>query len=315
MTSEPYPDTRNVVLAVATYRRPSLLRELLPVLVRQACRLDRPCQVVVVDNDPAESARSVVDEFSDEVVYALEPRPGIAAARNRALDVAADLLAAAVVFIDDDETPTDSWLQTLVNAWSAWEVAAVVGPVVSHFEGEVERWVVAAPTFRRPRRKSGDKLPSAATNNLILSTDVLLRHGLRFDDDFGLSGGSDTMLTRTLVSLGEEIRWCDEAEVREQVPAERATRAWIMRRHRRSGNVGVRVRLALAPPGGRRVQARFAEAGRAGVRLLKGGIRIVAGTVSGNLALRVRGWVDVATGRGELEGAVGRSVIEYLRAD
>ncbi len=81
--------------------------------MRQA--LARPAiRVLVIDNDPAGSGEAVVSALdSDAVRYVHEPRPGIAAARNRALDEAAsyDLL----IFIDDDEWPNPTWLQSLLE--------------------------------------------------------------------------------------------------------------------------------------------------------------------------------------------------------
>ena len=76
----------------------------------------------------------------------------------------------------------------------------------------------------------------AATNNLLLDLAQLRTLGIRFDDRFGLTGGSDTLLTHTLVKRGAQIRWCDDAVMRETVPVERATRRWALRRTFRTGN-------------------------------------------------------------------------------
>ena len=176
--------TTRVVLAVATYRRAELLRDLLPLLVAEVDELEDEARVVVVDNDPDGSARAVVERLgSPSVDYYLEPRPGIAAARNRALEESAG--AEALVFIDDDERPGEAWLQTLVAAWKEWRCAAVAGPVVSLFEGSVDPWVETCSTFRRPRRASGTIMAGAATSNLLLDVGQLSRLGLRFDDRFG----------------------------------------------------------------------------------------------------------------------------------
>lgn len=312
MTTQPPEAAVQVLVAVATFRRPELLEALLPALVEQAEALDRPAAVLVVDNDPAESARGVV-ERSAGTAYEVEAQPGIAAARNRALDVASLMGVAAVVFIDDDETPSPEWLQTLVDAWADWGVAAVAGPVLSHFAGEVDPWVAAAPTFRRPRRTTGQSLGGAATNNLILSTAVLDRHQLRFDDAFGLTGGSDTMLTHTLVARGEEIRWCDEAVMHETVPADRATRAWVLRRTNRTGNVWSRVALVLAEQRGRRRRERVDLVLRGVWRIVTGCRRRLVGRLARDLELRVQGECDVSAGRGAIRGATGRVVTEYVR--
>ena len=68
---------------------------------------------------------------------------------------------------------------------------------------------------------------SAHSNNLLLDLRWSRRLGLRFDPRFGLTGGEDTMFTHDLVGRGGTIVWCDEAVVRESVPADRATRSWV----------------------------------------------------------------------------------------
>ena len=87
--------------------------------------------------------------------YVHEPEPGIAAARNRALDEAgpADLL----VFIDDDERPVDGWLARLVETYRVDRPTAVVGPVVSEYEQQPDAWVSAGRFF--DRRRLADRAP------------------------------------------------------------------------------------------------------------------------------------------------------------
>lgn len=301
-----------VVVALATYRRAELLETLLPLVVRQTEALPHTTRVVVVDNDPEQSAKDVVVGFAEHAVeYYSEPRPGIAAARNRALDAAAD--ADALVFLDDDEEPAPGWLAALVDAWQRWHCAAVAGPVVSRFDGPVDPWVHACSTFRRPRRSTGTLLEGAATNNLLLDVATLARLGLRFDDRFGLTGGSDTMLTRTLVRRGGEIRWCDEALMHETVPAARATRTWVLRRTTRTGNVWSRVNIALerSPAGRARTRARLTVRGV--YRLAAGVGGTLAGWVLRDVARRSDGELDVAKGIGVLRGAYGHAVTEYHR--
>jgi succinoglycan biosynthesis protein ExoM len=303
-----------VVVAFATYQRPELVRTLLPLVMDQAKGLPCRARVVVVDNDPDASARPVVEAVgSEDVDYHHEPRPGIAAARNRALDEADT--ADVIVFLDDDEEPETGWLETLVEAWTAWQCAGVSGPVVSHFDGPVDPWVSTCSTFRRPRRTSGTRVEGAATNNLLLDLHQLRRHDVRFDDRFGLTGGSDTMLTRTLIRRGGEIRWCDEALMHETVPAERATRSWALRRTRRTGNVWSRVQLALAESPTGRLRTKLSLTARGCYRLLAGVLAVLAAWATRDLARRSDGELELAKGLGVLGGAWGHQVTEYRREE
>ena len=231
-----------LVIAVLTFRRPEDIALALPRLAAQAGTilagpaqgpLDEPAgppaTVLVIDNDPEASARPIVEQLAGTlrpglVRYVHEPRPGIAAARNRALREAAS--SALLVFIDDDEVPSAQWLAQLVDLQRSSGAAAVVGPVISEYEHAPEPWIEAGKFFHRRRLATGTPLGVAATNNLLLDLRQVRGLRLSFDERFGLSGGSDTLFTRQLVQRGGSMLWCDEAVVVDRVPSSRLTRGW-----------------------------------------------------------------------------------------
>ena len=149
----------------------------------------------------------------------------------------------------------------------------------------------------------------AATNNLLLDLGAVRAAGLRFDEAFGATGGEDALFTRSLVAAGGVIVWCDEARVRDRVPAARLERAWVLRRRRSHAATAVRVELALAGPGahpGIRVRALAGGCARvlAGLgRMALGGLGAGAGR---GLVHRARGARLVARGSGMAAAAVGR---------
>jgi succinoglycan biosynthesis protein ExoM len=301
-----------VVIGVLTYRRPDDLRAALPLLVRQAGALPRPGTVLVVDNDPAGSGRAVVTAIgSDAVRYVHEPEPGIAAARNRALDEAAG--ADLLVFVDDDERPVGGWLAHLVETYLVDQPAAVVGPVVSEFEREPDAWVRAGRFFDRRRLATGTVTDVAATNNLLLDLAQLRSAGVRFDARFGLSGGSDMLLTRQLSAAGGRLVWCDEAVVVDVVPASRVTRDWVLRRAYRSGNTWSRTSVVLARGRAGRLAVRVRLVGQGAVRVLGGLLREAVGVLTRSLPHRAHGRRTLARGAGMLAGAFGGVYVEYAR--
>jgi len=290
-----------VVVAVLTYRRADRLARLLPQLGDQAASVG--ADVLVIDNDPAGSAREIA--AAHPVRYVHEPRPGIAAARNRALAEAGR--AAALVFIDDDELPGDEWLARLVAAWRRWSCAAVSGPVRAEFGPPPPAWVRASGAFDRRRRASGTVVDGAPTNNLLLDLRTVRDLDLRFDERFGLTGGEDTMFSHTLRQRGGEIRWCDDAEVIEPVAADRATRGWVLRRGYRAGTTWAAMELALA--GGRGLRPRLSLTGRALARIAVAAVR----SLSPRLEHRARAQVEIVSCAGMLLGAYGRTFAEYRR--
>ena len=308
---DPLAPASSVVIAVLTYRRPVELAALLPELARQA--LGRPAvRVLVVDNDPAGSGAAVVSTLDNDAVrYVHEPRPGIAAARNRALDEAAsyDLL----IFIDDDEWPNPTWLSSMLEVHDRTASAAVVGPVISEYAAEPDPWIKAGRFFDRRRLPSGTLVDVAATNNLLLDLRQVRAFGLRFDEAFGLSGGSDTLFTRELHQRGGKLVWCDEAIVIDQVPMERLTRRWVLLRALRSGNSWSRTSIKLSSSVVSRFVVRVRLTGRGTLRTVSGVAQYLAGFVLRSTVRRARGLRTAARGVGMVSGAYGYVYSEYRR--
>ena len=321
-----------LTIAIPTFRRPDDLKRaiggVLKQVAEQAAREPSggtvsDAEVLVIDNDAQCSGRKAalaaaadagvaVRASADEptagdmsVRYVVEERPGVAAVRNRALDETTerDLL----IFIDDDEEPEPGWLAALVGLWASTGCQAVAGPVIPVYEVEPEAWVRQGEFFVRRTWPTGTVRPVAASNCLLLDLGFVRRAGLRFDEAFGATGGEDTLFTRRLSAAGGVIRWCDEARVRDHVPASRLTRPWILRRQRSHAATSVRVELALAGGGAQpTIRARAAAGGL--VRIVVGGLRTATGTVIGNPKHAAKGARLLARGRGILAASVGGGV-------
>jgi glycosyl transferase family 2 len=315
MNAEPDPPRSGppVVIAVLTYRRPDDLPGTIAALLAEARSSTPNATLLVVDNDPAGSAAAVSAAFAPRGVrYVHEPVAGIAAARNRALDSVDD--GGLLIFVDDDEHPRPGWLAALLRTHAATGAAAVAGAVVSEYDREPDRWLAAGRFFERRRLPTGTRIDVAATNNLLLDLSQITPLGLRFDNAFGLTGGSDTLFTRQLARAGRLMVWCDEAIVVDRVPAARLTREWVLRRAFRSGNTAVRVSLALCTSPWQRLAVRSTRTLQGGVRIVAGALRVGVGLGTGSIGHRARGRRSISRGAGMLNAAYGGVAGEYLRA-
>lgn len=315
MTMDSTVSGRTVVIAMLTYQRLNTLPVILPLLLEQASSVDAAVDIVVVDNDPAGTARTVVTHYaattSITLRYEHEPLPGIAAARNRALQAAAPY--DALVFIDDDELPSPRWLALLLDHWTRWGCAAVTGPVVPDFQVPPPPWVAATGVFDRKRRITGTEVAGAATNNLLLDMAVVNRLALTFDERLGLTGGEDTLFTHQLIASGEVIRWCDEAEVTDPVPADRVSRRWVLRRTFRAGTSWSRMELELGGSGARSVRIRADLIARATANISVSGIHFAWALVRRDIAGQARSATRAVSYAGMLTGALGATLSEYRR--
>lgn len=308
-------DVRELVIAIPTFRRPDALATALTAVREQVdAENDAPdaamhCSILVVDNDAAGSGGRIAGDHG--VRYVVEPRPGIAAVRNRAIAECDG--ARALLFMDDDEVPEPGWLRAMIRMYRSTEATAVAGRVITHFPPDVEPWVAESGAFIRPTRTHGQAMSEAATNNLLVDLAGVRRLGLSFDERFGLTGGSDSMFTLQLTRRGGTIRWAQDAVVIEQEDPKRFARSWVLMRTFRYGNTSARVRIALADTSTGRLVQRMIALGRGATRILGGIARWGVGAVSGSLRHRARGLRTVSRGLGMVAGAIGFAHDEYGR--
>lgn len=238
----------SIDICIATYRRPVLLAKLLASLAGQSVRRDASLRVIVVDNDAARSAESIVRGFKEqaclEIVYDVEPCQGISYARNRALThVSSQLLA----FIDDDEEADARWLEEMVETMTRSGVDVVFGPVIAMLPASAPAWAQSQPCFQRPRLPTGTLVESGAMGNVLMRSKAISGRVEPFDIAFARTGGEDTRLFKQLHEAGVRMAWCDEAQVYESVPPERLTLSWVLARAFRGGQTYYRIFLAEQP--------------------------------------------------------------------
>lgn len=299
-----------ILIAVPSYRRPDRLGRLLTAVAAQSGDvLPWRVDVLVIDNDPEGTAADPARRAG--ALYRQEPRPGLAAVRNRALDEALAHQADALVFVDDDEVPRPGWLRALTAPWSAGEADLVSGRVESEFDVAPDDWIVAGGFFRRVQFAEGERMPAAPTNNLLIDVAMLRGTGIRFDEDFGRTGGEDIHFTSALRRRGARIVAAPRAVVIDHVPADRATPSWVLRRAFRVGTTTARGDIDLTEPGSRRLARRGRWMAVGSARALAGAGRWILGVVVRSTVHRARGARLAARGIGMAAGGAGYRYLEY----
>ena len=149
----------HITACICTYKRPRLLGLLMDKLARQETDGRFTYSVVVADNDPAESARAVVERFAESsgvaTVYCVQPEQNIALPRNAAIAPAkGDFIA----FMDDDEFAGPRWLVTLLHACEKFDAVGALAPVRPHFETPPPAWLVRGRFCERPEHPTGTVL-------------------------------------------------------------------------------------------------------------------------------------------------------------
>ncbi len=302
---------REASIGILTYRRPvGLQRCLQGVLECLEASSSGPwpvSEVLVIDNDPAGSARSVVAQAMAEtahtaattsavkVRYVHETAPGVANARNRALS---EVSGHVLVFIDDDERPGADWPHGLLNHMNETGAALVGGPVLSEFTSPPPQWVTDGRFFDRPDPDHGSPQAWLRSGNLAVDLAQIRAADIRFDPRY--REGEDSAFTRAAHAAGLQLRWSSQGSVIEYVPADRFSVGWRTRREYLSHRAWSRSSLDLATGSWSRTATRMRIAAVAVARAAQGIVEVVAGLTGRSKARQVEGLARLAGATGKI---------------
>lgn len=200
-------------------------------------------EIIVVDNASTDGTRDLVEEMRSSskvrIRYIHEARLGVSHARNAGLEAAHGELTA---YIDDDEEADPSWLQGIVDAFSAVEPepGIVFGPVNPSWERKPPDWL--SDEFRgylsivafEPKPAFVTQLDWFPEGNSAFRTHVLRSIG-GFATEFGrkggrLLGGECLRVQERLLAMGYELYYQPSMGVKHFIPAERMSVSWLSRR-------------------------------------------------------------------------------------
>jgi succinoglycan biosynthesis protein ExoM len=304
---------QSVNICILTFQRPEGLARLLSSFERLTFEHGESpeVEIVVIDNDPLQSALPTCESQRPRLRwplrYVVEPRRGIAQARNTAVRSVMGR-AEFLVFLDDDEVPDPAWMAELLQVQHAFGADVVVGPVFPRFTGPIPSYVSKGRFFDPPRHVTGTQVDEAFTGNVLVRTEVFARMPVLFDERLGLAGGEDVHFFRQVARAGYRMIWANDARVEEWVPASRVSTSWILRRAYRSGNTAALCDRALE----RSPTRRAALLGRAMVPAVRALLTLPLSALSGRHAI-IRSIQRVCRGAGYLAGAGGVRYEEYRR--
>lgn len=301
-----------VAICVCTYKRPKGLRRLLEAL--QLLDFFKNCApgivIVVVDNEGNKLTEELCGEIGRgsrwPIWYSVEPRRGISHARNKAILAAGDV--DFIVFIDDDEIPTRSWLDELLWVQKEYIADVVSGPSVTIFQHDMPIWL--RQLFKSSEFKTGDLINQAATNNVLIHKQVLERMKIFFDDRFALSGGGDAYFFEKIHMAGYKLVWARDAVVYEPLVPRRANLKWALLRRYRYGNV----RMKINRDAGWDVRPKGYVFLRLGICILWNSAGLLFDVFRGmdRIVLRLA-WIAQVTGG--MTGLLGINCLEYAYSD
>jgi succinoglycan biosynthesis protein ExoM len=223
-------------ICIPTYKRPLLLKKLLISLFEQDLQEGISLEIIVVDNDAKESARSTCAEIknTEKVVlyYLTQPEKNISLTRNMAVKKAS---GEYILFADDDVVVNPSWVYWHLNTMEKYKADIVIGRAISAFEVDVPDYIRKHEIFNPPSPKTGTTAVRLYTGNSSLKAKLITEMDEPFDVKLGLVGGEDGKLFETLRQNGANIVCCYEAVAFENIPLEASSVDWMLKRSFRQG--------------------------------------------------------------------------------
>ncbi len=230
----------SVTVAVATYNRPEGLKKLLNGLSSIDIPENTVISIVVLDNSQDANAKKIVlgaiTDYPLSLSYFHVPEKGITFPRNKGLQFALENNADYLAYIDDDEVPCKQWMYYLLNEIKDTGAAVISGVVKPIFNSTPLWWMQKGGFFAVQDYPVRVAINYAHTGNVLIDTQVIRDLQLKFDPDFALSGGEDTLFFKTIRNAGYLTMFSKEAIVYEDIVDERARFKWLIIRWFRTGN-------------------------------------------------------------------------------
>ena len=215
-----------------TFRRPEGLNAALSSLVAQSS-ISRALEIVVVDNDPDGSAREYVAKYAKtspiEIVYLHISVPGVANARNGALNIARGRY---IAWLDDDQEASTNWLSTLISTAKKYKAALTFCPTIARIPGVSKYNDFYVSFFERagPEIKEGVLDSFFGCGNSLMDLQYCGLPNPAFDLSANETGGEDDILFAHIQRQAGVLAWTRECYTHEDIRPHRVTPSYLRKR-------------------------------------------------------------------------------------
>lgn len=222
-----------VSVIIPTQRRPGPLAVAARSILRQRGVSNAALELILVDNDAADSARATAQGLAAEapfpVHYVHEPAPGVANARNAGM---AKARGGLIAFLDDDEEAPEGWLAEMLAVQAAHDADVVFGPVRGRAAGASARERAYLDDFfsRKGPAQTGPIPHYYGCGNSLLRRAALPDPDQPFSAIRNHIGGEDDLLFGQMKAAGARFAWAAEAWVWEDPLPERQSLAYALPR-------------------------------------------------------------------------------------
>jgi glycosyltransferase involved in cell wall biosynthesis len=279
-----------VSIVIGTLNRRELLDRAIRSILAQGCDPSR-YEIVVVDNGSTDGTREVVEAImagAGNVHYVVEPRLGLSIARNRGI---AESRGPIIGFFDDDGTAEPGWLAKMLELFRQEpDIGAAGGLIKVAWPDSQPEWMPMHLQGYYAGCDYGDARRYLDFPQYPYGPNMMIRRSLLdaiggFNEQVGPKGqnimsAGELDLFQRLYERPIKVVYEPGAVVHHWVPAERATRRWLLRRAYKHGFSSTRMKTISVG------RSRLAWFGLLTLALCRSGIACLAGTfgAAGRLA-------------------------------
>lgn len=160
-----------IALCIATFKRPMGLKRLLDSV--EKINFNGNLSVIVVDNDAkSKEGYKACKEIESggyrwPITCVIEPKPGIAPARNALVKAALQIKGIEfIAMVDDDEFVEPQWIDELLRVQAETDADIVGGAALPFSDKPFPDWAIEGKFYELPRYKDGPVDMVNGTNNL-----------------------------------------------------------------------------------------------------------------------------------------------------
>lgn len=228
---------KNITIAVCTYKRPHLLKNLLLSLNKIIIPNNTKATLLIVDNDKQESAKQVIKKtfLKIKYKYVVEKNQGLVNARNRVLEESLKLKSDKIAMIDDDETVDHKWLLELYHT----KADVALGKAIYKLPKNSPLWLGKGYFFNAKEKPNNFIRKTGYTTNAMIDIKLIKKYKLKFNPIFNFSGGEDSHFFKEAYKKGAKIKYNPKAKSYETVHKSRCKASWILKRAFRTGSTSV----------------------------------------------------------------------------
>jgi len=241
-----------LVICVTTYNRNTSLIRCLKSINRLYLIPNIEIKIIVVDNSSKHVSLKPVQKLKKSLKYKVillhEKKRGVVYARNKCLRELKKINPKFTCFFDDDCVVDPLWLKNVFKTIKFTNAEIVTGPQLPLKKKYLNssKFINYSQFFEKKYKENLKKINWAASNNVFLKYDIIIRHKLFFDkalNKFGI--GEDQLFFSKLSSFGHKIYWSKTIRVFEDIHEHRLSLKWLIQRSFRLGVLGHYIDMSI----------------------------------------------------------------------